>query len=81
MYAQTDSHFSIIEKFKLCVIRVFSRKAVQLQKFILRFISSCLNLLRGPYTQKMILIKKILLMKYQHVADIVVEFYSCATYV
>ena len=35
--------------------------------------------LRGPYPQKMTELKKNLLMKYQDVANVVVEFYSCAT--
>ena len=36
--------------------------------------------LRGPYRQKMTKFwKKKNLMNYQHVADVVVEFYSCAT--
>ena len=41
------------------------------------------HFLRGPFAQKMTKLKQnfLLLTKYEHVADIVVKFYSCATYV
>ena len=38
--------------------------------------------LRGRYRQKITKLKqKLLLMKYQHVADVVLEYNSCATFV
>ena len=43
-------------------------------------VNSCL---RGPFAQKKTKFSKkfLLLMKDEHVADVVVKFYSCATYV